>query len=373
VGEIPESHVYRTSRHSAGKYKICADIRTKHRSFKSHPRVRVHMNGRMYDPELGRFLGVDPLMQAPLNSQSLNPYSYVMNNPLAGTDPTGYAGECAEQDKQLCSPQAPEDGEKEGEKEDISDKKVDKLEVDKKGNLYVTTGDVTYKVDKVTNNSNGNEVSGQQIGNTINVANEQIEALSGRDNMAGNSDNRPHSVCSRCSAAHHEDSTRHAHSAGTETPSSEDETETSDIIKGPVLDSAKTLVYSPYNAIRGGKAHIGADLHAYDENGNRVLDAGILSGTEGTVDTIWSGHVELGNAVTIRSGSYYITYAHMSKVGDLKKGQSVELGDSLGTMGCTGKCDGAHLHLQIKDTLQKGGNSFSPGKAYDEKGWITVP
>ncbi|QGX41523.1 FG-GAP-like repeat-containing protein [Permianibacter aggregans] len=54
----------------------------------------IHMNGRTYDPELGRFMGVDPFMQAPLNSQSLNPYSYVMNNPLAGTDPTGYTSEC---------------------------------------------------------------------------------------------------------------------------------------------------------------------------------------------------------------------------------------------------------------------------------------
>lgn len=54
----------------------------------------IHANGRMYDPELGRFTGVDPFMQAPLNSQSLNPYSYVMNNPLAGTDPTGYLSTC---------------------------------------------------------------------------------------------------------------------------------------------------------------------------------------------------------------------------------------------------------------------------------------
>ena len=50
----------------------------------------VHMNGRAYDYNLGRFLSVDPLIQAPGNSQSLNPYSYIMNNPLSGTDPTGY-------------------------------------------------------------------------------------------------------------------------------------------------------------------------------------------------------------------------------------------------------------------------------------------
>lgn len=48
------------------------------------------MNGRAYDYNLGRFLSVDPIIQSPANSQSMNPYSYIMNNPLAGTDPTGY-------------------------------------------------------------------------------------------------------------------------------------------------------------------------------------------------------------------------------------------------------------------------------------------
>ena len=48
------------------------------------------MNGRIYDYNLGRFLSVAPFIQDPGNSQSMNPYSYIMNNPLAGTDPTGY-------------------------------------------------------------------------------------------------------------------------------------------------------------------------------------------------------------------------------------------------------------------------------------------
>lgn len=50
----------------------------------------VHMNGRVYDPNVGRFLSVDPVFQAPTNGQSVNPYSYVMNNPLSLTDPSGY-------------------------------------------------------------------------------------------------------------------------------------------------------------------------------------------------------------------------------------------------------------------------------------------
>ena len=50
----------------------------------------IHMNGRVYDYALGRFLGPDPIIQFPTNTQSLNPYSYIMNNPFAGTDPSGY-------------------------------------------------------------------------------------------------------------------------------------------------------------------------------------------------------------------------------------------------------------------------------------------
>ncbi|WP_417683390.1 HYD1 signature containing ADP-ribosyltransferase family protein [Pseudidiomarina aquimaris] len=64
------------------------------RGFTDHEHIDeaqlIHMNGRVYDYNLGRFLSIDPLIQAPGNSQSLNPYSYIMNNPLAGTDPSGY-------------------------------------------------------------------------------------------------------------------------------------------------------------------------------------------------------------------------------------------------------------------------------------------
>jgi RHS repeat-associated protein len=54
----------------------------------------IHMNGRVYDYRLGRFLSVDPIISNPANSQSINPYSYIGNNPLSGTDPTGYDASC---------------------------------------------------------------------------------------------------------------------------------------------------------------------------------------------------------------------------------------------------------------------------------------
>ena len=49
------------------------------------------MNGRIYDPVIGRFLQADPIIQAPHNAQSHNRYSYVMNNPLSLTDPSGFS------------------------------------------------------------------------------------------------------------------------------------------------------------------------------------------------------------------------------------------------------------------------------------------
>ena len=50
----------------------------------------IHMNGRIYDPKLARFLQADPVIQFPHHAQSYNRYSYVLNNPLAYTDPSGY-------------------------------------------------------------------------------------------------------------------------------------------------------------------------------------------------------------------------------------------------------------------------------------------
>lgn len=50
----------------------------------------VHMNGRVFDPDLARFLTPDPLIQAPFFTQSYNRYSYVFNNPMSLTDPSGY-------------------------------------------------------------------------------------------------------------------------------------------------------------------------------------------------------------------------------------------------------------------------------------------
>jgi hypothetical protein len=91
----------------------------------------------VYDYNLGRFLSVDPFIQEPGNSQSINPYSYIMNNPLAGTDPTGYTSE----------------------KETIEVTKDTQVMKGKDGNNYVSAGDGSgdlIKIDSVSTTSGGN-------------------------------------------------------------------------------------------------------------------------------------------------------------------------------------------------------------------------
>jgi len=50
----------------------------------------IHMNGRLYDPFLGRFCAADPFVQSPNKIQNYNRYTYVLNNPLSLVDPSGH-------------------------------------------------------------------------------------------------------------------------------------------------------------------------------------------------------------------------------------------------------------------------------------------
>jgi RHS repeat-associated protein len=67
---------------------------TTRRGFTQHEQVDnvalIHMNGRVFDPIIGRFLSADPYVPAPRFSQSWNRYSYTFNDPLNFTDPSGF-------------------------------------------------------------------------------------------------------------------------------------------------------------------------------------------------------------------------------------------------------------------------------------------
>ncbi len=67
----------------------------------------IHMNGRLYDPRIGRFVSGDPRGQDWRKPQTLNRYSYVKNNPLKYVDPSGFDPDCAES---TCDSVEPDDG-----------------------------------------------------------------------------------------------------------------------------------------------------------------------------------------------------------------------------------------------------------------------
>ncbi len=50
----------------------------------------IHMNGRVFDPLIARFMSTDSWIDNPWSLQSYNRYSYVHNNPLKNIDPTGH-------------------------------------------------------------------------------------------------------------------------------------------------------------------------------------------------------------------------------------------------------------------------------------------
>ncbi|MGC4013360.1 MAG: RHS repeat-associated core domain-containing protein [Luteolibacter sp.] len=87
----PDTWVKWRSNYLDGQRTSATDF---HRGYTGHEMLDdfglVHMNGRIYDAELGRFLSADPYVQAPELSQNFNRYSYVLNNPLSYTDPTGH-------------------------------------------------------------------------------------------------------------------------------------------------------------------------------------------------------------------------------------------------------------------------------------------
>lgn len=49
-----------------------------------------YYNARYYDPTIGRFISADSIVPDFTNPQSLNRYSYVINNPLSCIDPSGH-------------------------------------------------------------------------------------------------------------------------------------------------------------------------------------------------------------------------------------------------------------------------------------------
>jgi RHS repeat-associated protein len=76
-----------------GNGNILEDFKIIDRGYTGHEHLSsvglIHMNGRLYDANLKRFLSPDNYIQDITNTQNFNRYGYVLNNPLMYWDPTG--------------------------------------------------------------------------------------------------------------------------------------------------------------------------------------------------------------------------------------------------------------------------------------------
>ncbi len=70
------------------------DVRHKYTGQEMDAEIGLYFyNARYYDPVLGRFTQADTIVPNPANPQTLNRYSYALNNPMRYTDPTGHLSE----------------------------------------------------------------------------------------------------------------------------------------------------------------------------------------------------------------------------------------------------------------------------------------
>ena len=76
-----------------GAGKVLQGLTLLDRGFTGHEHLQtvglIHMNGRLYDPALHRFLQPDNFVQDPFNTQNFNRYGYCLNNPLVYVDQNG--------------------------------------------------------------------------------------------------------------------------------------------------------------------------------------------------------------------------------------------------------------------------------------------
>lgn len=85
--------VFKADYDAWGKQTVTLNTIGFHRGYTGHEMLPefglINMNGRLYNPDLGRFLSPDNYVQAPDFSQNFNRYSYCLNNPLKYIDPSG--------------------------------------------------------------------------------------------------------------------------------------------------------------------------------------------------------------------------------------------------------------------------------------------
>lgn len=109
-----------------------------------------------------------------------------------------------------------------------------------------------------------------------------------------------------------------------------------------------------FGVARGGHAHGGQDVFAPTGTPLRAPHDGVVleTGSDGG----------RGNYVVLHAPRVDRTYSyfHMSAPASVRPGQRVRAGRRVGAVGCSGSCQGAHLHLEVHAGRGTGGRALDP-------------
>jgi murein DD-endopeptidase MepM/ murein hydrolase activator NlpD len=102
-----------------------------------------------------------------------------------------------------------------------------------------------------------------------------------------------------------------------------------------------------FGAPRGGGIHEGQDILAKPGTPEIAVHDGIVVDRGKVTDPDSGGR---GNYLTIYSpqDDHSFVYMHMLKPSPDRLGQQVHAGQVIGQLGCTGSCDGPHLHFEVR-------------------------
>ncbi|MBY0077950.1 peptidoglycan DD-metalloendopeptidase family protein [Priestia aryabhattai] len=100
------------------------------------------------------------------------------------------------------------------------------------------------------------------------------------------------------------------------------------------------------DGVHGARGHRGIDLAR--KSGASILGMDVKSLSEGVVEQVLIWNPEAGNGIRIKSGNYQFSYIHMKAPTNLKVGDRVTVGQTLGGIGSTGFSTGPHLDLKVK-------------------------
>jgi murein DD-endopeptidase MepM/ murein hydrolase activator NlpD len=138
---------------------------------------------------------------------------------------------------------------------------------------------------------------------------------------------------------------------------------------GVGLSAEPSAAGGPFNPVEA-KVDYGTAINTFGGGGLRTHEGQDMFAPEGApeispeatevLETGTDG--ERGNWAALyepRSKRTFV-YMHMLEPASVKAGQKLAAGDRVGLLGCTGSCDGAHLHFEIREGRDPYGKPIDP-------------